>query len=388
MGRCTLQFNLTEEQQMIQQTAREFADNEIAPVAGQLQREGKYPAEIIKKLGELGFLGMIIPPEYGGTGLGNFCMVLALEEVNRACASTGVTMSVHNSLTTGPIVAWANEELKKKYLPKMATGELIGAYALSEPDSGTDAASLTCAAIKDGSDYILNGTKNFITTGKEAEVIIVMTRTDPTQKHAKGITAFIIEPGMKGFTVGKKEDKLGLRASSTVQLIFEDCRVPASQMLGEEGKGFKIAMHTLDGGRIGIATQAVGIAQASLDASVKYAEEREAFGKKLGHHQSIQWKLANMAMKIEASRHLVYNASRLKDEGKPHSKEASMAKLFASETANDAARDAVQIHGGAGYTEDFPVERYFRDAKICEIYEGTSEVQRIVISRHLLKNIF
>ena len=382
-----MQFNLTEEQKMIQQTAREFADKEIAPVAGQLQREGKYPAEIVKKLGELGFLGMIVPQEYGGTGLGNFCLVLALEEVNRACASTGVTMSVHNSLTTGPIVAWASEELKRRYLPKLATGELIGAYALSEPDSGSDAASLVCAAVKDGNDYVLNGTKNFITTGKEADVIIVMTRTDPAQK-SKGITAFIVEPGMKGFTVGKKEDKLGIRASSTVQLVFEDCRVPASQMLGEEGKGFKIAMHTLDGGRIGIATQSVGIAQACLDASVKYAEEREAFGKKLGEFQPIQWKLANMAMKIEAARHLVYNASRLKDEGKPHSKEAAMAKLFASEAANEAARDAVQIHGGAGYTEDFPVERYFRDAKICEIYEGTSEVQRIVISRHLLKNIY
>ena len=383
-----MQYILTEEQKMIQQTAREFADNEIAPAAGDLQREGKFPMEIVKKLGELGFLGMIVPPEYGGTGLGNFCMVLALEEVNRACASTGVIMSVHNSLSTGPIVAWANEELKRKYLPKMATGELIGAYALSEPDSGTDAASLTCAAIKDGNDYVLNGTKNFITTGKEADVIIVMTRTDPGTKHAKGITAFIIEPDMKGFSVGPKENKLGIRASSTVQLIFEDCRVPASQMLGEEGKGFKIAMHTLDGGRIGIATQSVGIAQAALDASVKYAEEREAFGKKLGEFQPIQWKIANMAMNIEASRHLVYNAARLKDEGKPHSKEASMAKLFASETANEAARDAVQIHGGAGYTEDFPVERYFRDAKICEIYEGTSEVQRIVISRHLLKNIY
>lgn len=382
-----MQFNLTEEQQMIQQTAREFADNEIAPVAGQLAREGKYPTEIVKKLGELGFLGMLIPQEYGGTGLGNFCLVLALEEVNRACASTGVTMSVHNSLTTGPIIHWASEELKKKYLPKMATGEMIGAYALSEPDSGSDAAALVCGAVKDGNEYVLNGTKNFITTGKEADVVIVMTRTDTSHK-SRGITAFILEPDMKGYTIGKKEDKLGIRASSTVQLIFEDLRVPASQILGEEGKGFKVAMHTLDGGRIGIATQAVGIGQACLDEAIKYAEEREAFDEKIGKFQAIQWKLADMAMNIEAARHLVYNAARLKDDGKPHSKEAAMAKLFASEAANNAAREAVQIHGGAGYLEDFPVERFFRDAKITEIYEGTSEVQRIVISRHLLKNIF
>jgi alkylation response protein AidB-like acyl-CoA dehydrogenase len=382
-----VQFNLTEEQQMIQRTAREFADSEIAPVADQLSREGKYPADIVKKLGELGFLGMLIPEEYGGTGLGNFCLVLALEEVNRACASTGVIMSVHNSLCTGPIVQWANDELKKKYLPKLATGELIGAYALSEPDAGSDRASLSCAAVKDGNDYVLNGTKNFITTGQEADVFIVMVRTNPEEKKTRGISSFILEPHMKGLTVGKKEDKLGIRASSTVQLILEDLRVPASQMLAEEGMGFKIAMHTLDGGRIGIATQGIGIAQACLDESIKYAEEREAFGRQIGHFQMIQWKLADMAMWVEAARHLVYNASRLKDEGKPHSKEASMAKLFASEICNECARQAVQIHGGAGYTEDFKVERFFRDARITEIYEGTSEIQRIVISRHLLKNL-
>jgi alkylation response protein AidB-like acyl-CoA dehydrogenase len=382
-----VQFNLTEEQQMIQRTAREFADSEIAPVADQLSREGKYPADIVKKLGELGFLGMLIPEEYGGTGLGNFCLVLALEEVNRACASTGVIMSVHNSLCTGPIVQWANDELKKKYLPKLATGELIGAYALSEPDAGSDPASLSCAAVKDGNDYVLNGTKNFITTGQEADVFIVMVRTNPEEKKTRGISSFILEPHMKGLTVGKKEDKLGIRASSTVQLILEDLRVPASQMLAEEGMGFKIAMHTLDGGRIGIATQGIGIAQACLDESIKYAEEREAFGRQIGHFQMIQWKLADMAMWVEAARHLVYNASRLKDEGKPHSKEASMAKLFASEICNECARQAVQIHGGAGYTEDFKVERFFRDARITEIYEGTSEIQRIVISRHLLKNL-
>jgi butyryl-CoA dehydrogenase len=382
-----VQFNLTEQQQMIQQTARSFADNEIAPVADQFSREGKFPADIVRRLGELGFMGMLIPEEYGGTGFGNFCLVLALEEINRACASTGVTMSVHNSLCTGPIIHWASDELKQKYLPKMATGELIGAYALSEPDAGSDPASLSCSAVKDGNEFVLNGSKNFITTGQEADVFVTMVRTDPEVKKTRGISAFILEPGMKGFEVTKKEDKLGIRASSTVQLVFEDLRVPASQMLAEEGMGFKIAMHTLDGGRIGIATQGVGIAQACLDESVKYAEEREAFGKQIGHFQMIQWKLADMAMRIEAARHLVYNASRLKDEGKPHSKEASMAKLFSSEICNECARQAVQIHGGAGYTVDFKVERFFRDARITEIYEGTSEIQRIVISRQLLKNL-
>jgi len=382
-----VQYNLTDEQKMIQQTAREFADNEIAPAADAHNREQRFPLEIVKKLGELGFLGMLIPTEYGGTALGNFSMVLALEEVNRACASTGVTMSVHNSLCSGPIVHWANEELKQKYLPRMATGELIGAYALSEPDSGSDAASLSTSAIKDGSNYVLNGTKNFITTGADADVFIVMVRTDKEHK-SRGITAFILEPDMKGFAVGRKEDKLGLRASSTTQLIFEDLRVPASQMLGEEGEGFKIAMHTLDGGRIGIASQAVGIAQACLDASVKYAQEREAFGEPIGKFQAVQWKLADMATGIEAARLMVYNAARLKDDGQRHTKEAAMAKLFASEVCNDIAREAVQVHGGAGYLEDFPVERYFRDARITEIYEGTSEIQRVVISRQLLKDLY
>jgi alkylation response protein AidB-like acyl-CoA dehydrogenase len=329
---------------------------------------------------------MIVPEQYGGTGADNLSLVLALEEINRVCASTGVTMSVQNSLVEAPILHWGSEEIKKRYLPKLATGEHLGAYALSEPGSGSDAAGLVTSAVKDGGDYVLNGTKNFITTGAEADIVLVMARTDSAHK-TRGITAFVVEKGTKGFTVGKKEDKLGLRASSTVQLVFEDARVPASQILGEIGTGFKIAMHTLDGGRIGIAAQAVGIMQACLDASVKYAGEREAFDQPIGKFQAIQFKLANMATRLEASRLLVYNAATLKDEGKPHGKEAAMAKLFASEAANDAARDAVQIHGGAGYLEDFPVERYFRDARITEIYEGTSEIQRIVIARHVLKNL-
>jgi len=381
-----VQFTLTDEQRMIQETARDFADNEIAPVADRHNRESKFPLEIVKKMGQMGFLGMSVPDEYGGTGAGNLALVVALEEINRVCASTGVTMSVQNSLVNAPLLHWGSEEIKRKFLPKLASGEHLGAYALSEPGSGSDAAGLVTSAVKDGSDYVLTGTKNFITTGAEADVVLVLARTDTSHK-TRGITAFVVETGTKGFTVGKKEDKLGLRASSTVQLLLDEVRVPASHVLGEIGSGFKIAMHTLDGGRIGIAAQAVGIAQACLDASIKYASEREAFDQPIGKFQAIQFKLANMATRLEAARLLVYNAARLKDEGKPHAKEAAMAKLFGSETANDAAREAVQIHGGAGYLEDFPVERYFRDARITEIYEGTSEIQRIVIARHVLKNL-
>ncbi len=379
-------FTLTDEQRMIQETAREFADREIAPVADRHNREGKFPLEIVKKLGKMGFLGMAVPEQYGGTAAGNLSLVMALEEINRVCASTGVTMSVQNSLVNAPLLHWGSEELKNKYLPKLATGEHLGAYALSEPGSGSDAAGLVTSAVRDGDEFVLNGTKNFITTGAEADVVLLMARTDASHK-TRGITAFIVDARTPGYAVGKKEEKLGLRASSTVQLIFEDARVPASNVLGEVGQGFKIAMHTLDGGRIGIAAQGVGIAQACLDASIKYAGEREAFDQLIGKFQAVQFKIADMAMRIEAARLLVYNAARLKDEGKPHGKEAAMAKLFASETANSAAREAVQIHGGAGYLEDFPVERYFRDARITEIYEGTSEIQRIVIARHVLKNL-
>jgi butyryl-CoA dehydrogenase len=381
-----VQYPLTEEQRLIQQTARDFADSVIAPAADQHNREGKFPREIVKELGRMGFLGMLVPEAYGGSAAGNFALVLAMEEVNRVCASTGVTMSVQSSLVTAPIVHWASEELKQRYLPGLATGELLGAYALSEPGSGSDAASLVTSAVRDGNEFVLNGTKNFITTGLEADVVIAMVRTDPAHK-TRGISAFIIEKAWKGFSVGKKEEKLGLRASSTVQLVFEDLRVPASNMLGELGGGFKIAMHTLDGGRIGIAAQAVGIAQACLDASVKYAEERVAFDQQIGKFQAVQWKIADMAMNIEAARLLVYNAARLKDDKKPHGREAAMAKLFASRIANQAAREAVQIHGGAGYLEDFPVERYMRDARITEIYEGTSEIQRLVIARSVLQNL-
>jgi len=378
-------FDLSEEERLIQQTAREYAEAEIAPVAAKHDAEGRFPKELVDGLGRLGFLGMLTPEEYGGSYAGNFCLVVALEEINRVCASTGVTMSVHNSLASSPIINFGSETTKKKYLPRMATGELLGAYALSEAGSGSDAASLQASATKDGNEYVLNGTKSWVTTGAEAGVYVVMVRTDPNER-SRGISTFVLDRGMKGLTLGKKEDKLGLRASSTVELVFEDLRVPAENRLGKEGEGFAIAMQTLDGGRIGIGTQAVGIAQGCLDASAEYAREREQFGKKISEFQAIQWKIADMATSIDAARLMVYRASRLRDRREPHTREAAMAKLFASEIANKAAREAVQIHGGAGFLKDFPVERFYRDARITEIYEGTSEIQRIVISRFLLRS--
>jgi butyryl-CoA dehydrogenase len=377
-------FDLSEEERMIQQTAREFAEAEIAPVAAENDAKAQFPRDIVKKLGELGFMGMLVPEKYGGAGMTNFCLVLALEEINRVCASTGVTMSVQNSLVCSPIIKYGTDEMKEKYLPVLASGERLGAYALSEAEAGTDAASIQARGVKDGDHFVLNGTKSWITTGADAEVYIVFVKTDPARR-AKGISAFVVDRDAKGFSVGKKEDKLGLRASSTTELIFEDCRVPARNMLGSEGEGFKIALSTLDGGRIGIGTQAVGIARACLEASVAYANQREQFGKKIGEFQAIQWKIADMATQIDAARLMVFRASRLRDQNQPHTREAAMAKLFASEVANRVARDAVQIHGGAGYLKDFAVERFYRDARITEIYEGTSEVQRIVISRAVLQ---
>jgi alkylation response protein AidB-like acyl-CoA dehydrogenase len=378
-------FDLSDEERMIQATAREFADSEIGPVADRYNREGTFPRDILRKMGELGFLGINVPEEYGGSHLGNFCVVLVLEEINRVCASTGTAASVHLSLGCYALTKYGSDAQKKKYLPRLASGESIAAYALSEPDSGSDAASLTTSARRDGNEYVLNGTKSFVSTAAESGLIVAMVRTDTSHK-SRGISAFILEPGMKGLIIGKKENKMGLRASCTNELVFEDLRVPAENMLGGEGMGFKIAMDALDGGRIGIATQAVGIAQACLDASIAYAKQREQFGAAIAEFQAVQWKLADMATGIHAARLMVYYAARLKDKGLPHSKEASMAKLFASGAANDAAKEAVQIHGGAGYTIDFPVERFFRDAKVTEIYEGTSEIQRIVISRALLRD--
>jgi alkylation response protein AidB-like acyl-CoA dehydrogenase len=378
-----MDFELSEEMRMIQETARNFADKEIAPVASELERNGTFPHELLKKAAPLGFCGMLIPEEYGGAGLGNLALSLVLIEINRACASTGVTLSVQNSLGTSPIIKYGTEEQKKKYLPRMATGELIGAYALTEPGCGSDAAALTATARKDGDHYVLNGVKSWITQGDEAGIVIVYARTSDAPK-AKGISCFIVETDTPGFVAGKKEDKLGIRASSTVEIRFEDCKVPASALLGEENKGFKIAMSTLDGGRIGIASQSIGIAEACLEASIKYSKERVQFGKPIAHFQAIQWKLAEMKTRIEASKLLTYKAAMKRDLDVDHVLDASMAKLMSSTTANFCAREAVQIHGGAGYLKDFPVERYMRDARITEIYEGTTEIQRLVIARNIL----
>jgi alkylation response protein AidB-like acyl-CoA dehydrogenase len=379
-------FTLTPEEVLIRDTAHEFAGKELAPIAGKIDREGKIPREILDKMAALGFMGMLTPEAYGGVGLTNLALCLVQLEINRACASTGVTMSVHNSLCQSPLLRYGSEEQKQRYLPRLARGEWIGAYSLTEPVSGTDAAALITTAVQDGGDYVINGTKNFVTNGGFADLFILFARTDqsPSAKQT-GITAFLIERTSKGLTVGKAEKKMGIRGSSTTSLYFDGCRVPAANVLGKVGDGLKIALSTLDGGRVGIASQACGIAMACLDASVKYAKERKQFDRPIGDFQAIQWKIAEMATDIDAARLMIYRAARMRDNDQPHTREASMAKLFASTMANKHANQAVQIHGGVGYIKDFPVERYFRDAKITEIYEGTSEVQRIVIARSLLK---
>jgi butyryl-CoA dehydrogenase len=380
-----MDFQLTEEQRMIRDAAGEFAREVLAPRAAELDRTGEFPLENFREAARRGFAGFLIPESHGGTGLGNSALALALMEINRACASTGVTISVHNSLVSGPVAHWGTEEQKRRWLPRLASGEWLGAYSLSEAPSGSDAAALRCAAVRDGDHLVIEGTKLWVTSGSHADLFVVFVRTDPSVSNAKGITAVVVERGTKGLRVSKKEDKLGLRASSTNELVFEGCRVPAANVLGKMNEGFKVALHTLDGGRIGIASQAVGIAQACLDASVKYAKERKQFGQAIAQFEPIQWKIAEMAARIEAARLLVLRAAWLKDRGEPHTFEASVAKLEASRSANWCARQAVQIHGGAGYMVDFPVERYFRDARITEIYEGTTEIQKLVIARHVLR---
>jgi alkylation response protein AidB-like acyl-CoA dehydrogenase len=381
-----MNFDLGEDERLIQQTARDFADRVLKPRAPEFDRNGHVPREMLTQMAELGFMGMLVPEEFGGSGLNNFCLALVQMEINRACASTGVTMGVHNSLLSSPVIRFGTDAQKKTYLPRLAKAELIGAYSLSEPGSGSDAGALRATAVKQDGHWVLNGTKNFVTNGGIADLFIVFARThpDPAMK-TKGISAILVERNTKGLTVGKHESKLGIRGSTTTELAFQDCKVPAANLLGGENEGFKVAMVTLDGGRIGIAAQAVGIAQACLDASLKYAKERRQFGKPIGEFQAIQWKIANMATDIDAARYLVLRAARLRDEGKPHVLEASMAKLFAADMVNRHATEAVQIHGGVGYIKEFSVERYFRDAKITEIYEGTSEIQRMVIARNLLR---
>ena len=379
-----MNYPLTEEERMIQKTARDFARKELAPVAIEANEKGMFPDEIVKKLGALGFMGITVPEEYGGVNFGSFCLALALEEVSAVCASTGVTMSVHNSLTNWAILTYGDETLRKRYLPLLASGEMLGAYAITESEAGSDVAAMRLSAVRTGSDYILNGTKIFISAGDKAGAIIVFGRTDPKDR-TRGISAFVVEPSFKGFSIGKIEKKMGLKASTTVELVFEDCRVPAGNLLGQEGIGMKIALAGLDGGRIGIAAQSIGIAQAALEEALRYSRERKQFNSRIIDFQSTRLKIADMATAIEAARLLMYRAAKLRDAGEPFSKEAAMAKLFASRTANKVVFDALQIHGGVGYTQEFLIERLYRDARVTELYEGTSEIQRLVISRAVIE---
>lgn len=380
-------WELTEEQKLIKSTAREFAEIELSPLSARIDQEKSIPESIIKKIGELGFWGVLVPEKFGGAGLDHLSLVLILEEISRACASTSVTMSVHNSLVCCAINKNGSSEQKHAYLPKLASGQIIGAYALTEPNAGSDAAAIETRAVKDGNDYILNGTKIFVTNGPAAGLMVIFARTHPDKNlRGKGISAFLVTPDMPGLKRGSPEEKMGVRGANVCEVVFEDCRVPAVQMLGEEHQGFKVALDSLNSGRIGIAIQSVGIAQAALDASLKYVRERKQFGRFLSEFQAIQGKLAEMATGIKAARLLAYQAAVLRDQGLPHHKESSMAKLFASTICNRVAKESVQIHGGVGYTKEFPVERYFRDAKVTEIYEGTSEVQRIIISRAILED--
>ena len=380
-----MNFDFTETQLMIQETARKFAKDELAPSAIERDEKEEFPYEAVKKLGELGFMGMMVPEQYGGAGLDTISYVLGMEEVSKVDASCGVIMSVNNSLVCYGFNEWGTEEQKQKYLLPLATGKKLGAFALSEPEAGSDASNQRTTADRSGEGYILNGTKNFITNGANADIVLVMATTDKS-KGPHGISTFIVEKGTPGFSIAKKEKKLGIRSSDTVSLAFQDCKVPSSNRIGDEGFGFKFAMKTLDGGRIGIAAQALGIAQASLEASISYAKQRKAFGKYIAEFQAIQFMIADMATKIDAARLLTLKSAALKDANKPFGQMSAMAKLFTSKVAVDAALDAIQIHGGYGYIKEYNVERYLRDAKITEIYEGTSEVQRIVISRGLLKD--
>jgi len=381
-----MQFEFTEEQKMIQDAARDFAQKEIGPVAAQLDEEEKFPAEIIKKLGQLGFMGMTIPTQYGGAGYDTLSYVLALVEIAKKCASTAIIMSVNNSLVCYPIFEFGTDEQKKKYLTPLAQGQKLGAFSLTEPNAGSDAGNQQTTAVLDGDSYVINGTKIFVTSGNMADVLIICAATDKS-KGAKGITAFIVEKGWNGFKVGSLEHKLGIRASSTAELVLTDLRVPKENVLGNVNDGFKIALKALDGGRIGVAAQALGIAEAAFETAVRYSKQRQQFGKAISEFQAIQWMIAEMAVNIEAARLLVYKAAIAKDTQKYFSKEAAMAKLFASELATRCASDAIQIHGGYGYTREYPVERHYRDAKITQIYEGTSEVQKMVIAATVLREI-
>ncbi|SJZ63506.1 acyl-CoA dehydrogenase [Garciella nitratireducens] len=379
-----MDFKLSKEQEMARTLFREFAENEVEPLAQEVDEEEKFPMETVKKMQKLGFMGIPIPKQYGGQGCDSLTYVLAVEELSKKCATTGVVVSAHTSLCCEPIRKNGTEEQKEKYLKPLANGEKLGAFALTEPGAGTDAAGVQTKAVLQGDHYVLNGTKIFITNGGVADIYIIFAMTDKSQ-GTKGISAFIVEKDFPGFSIGTIEKKMGIRGSSTAELIFEDCIVPKENLLGKEGKGFNIAMQTLDGGRIGIAAQALGIAQGALEKTIDYVKERKQFGRPIGKFQNTQFHLADMATKIEAARHLVYKAAIAKDTQKRFSVEAAMAKLYAAEVAMEVTTKAVQFHGGYGYIRDYDVERMMRDAKITEIYEGTSEVQRMVISGNLLK---
>ncbi|GAB3984413.1 acyl-CoA dehydrogenase family protein [Spirosoma terrae] len=379
-----LNFNLSEEHLAVKEAARSFAQDELLPGVIDRDNEAKFPTEQVKRMGELGFLGMMVSPEYGGGGMDTVSYVLAMEEISKVDASCSVIMSVNNSLVCYGLEAYGSEEQKQTYLTRLATGEIIGAFCLSEPEAGSDATSQSTTAEDKSDHYLLNGTKNWITNGNSSSVCLVIAQTDREKKH-RGINCLIVEKGLPGFVVGKKEDKMGIRASDTHSLLFTDVKIPKANRIGDDGFGFKFAMTTLNGGRIGIAAQALGIAAGAYELALNYSQERRSFGKQLFDHQAIQFKLAEMATKIEAARLLVYKAARLKDEHKDYVQAAAMAKLFASEVAMWATTEAVQIHGGYGYVKEFHVERFMRDAKITQIYEGTSEIQKLVIARELIR---
>jgi len=379
-----MNIDLTEEQKMLRDMVREFAEKEVRPIAAQLDETGQFPYELIKKCADLNLMGVSVPEKWGGGEMDTISYCIAIEEISRCCASTGVILSVNNSLVCDPLIEFGTDEQKEKWLKPLAEGKKIGCFALTEPEAGSDAARQRSSAVLDGDHYVLNGVKIFITNGEAADTTIAFMMQDKS-KGVKGITAFIVDKDTPGYSIGQKYKKLGINASGAAEILLENCRIPKDQLLGKEGEGFKIAMKTLDGGRIGIASQAVGIGQAVLDDSIKYSKEREQFGKPIGKFQAISWMLADMATEIEAARLLTYRAAFVKDQGKRYSKEAAMAKLYASEAAMKAATKGIQIFGGYGYMKEFPMERYFRDAKITEIYEGTSEIQRLVIAGNVLR---
>ena len=378
-----MQVDLTDEQRMIQQVARDFAEKEVRPIAEAIDREARFPLATVRRMGELGLMGIAVPEAWEGSGGDTVAYAVALEEVSRGCASHGAIMSVNNSLYGEPVARFGTDEQKRRFLSPFAAGKKLGCFSLTEPEAGSDATNQSTLARRDGGAYVLEGRKIFVTNGREADAVLVFAQTDRAKAH-HGISAFLVDKGTAGLTVVKTEEKLGIRASDTAELLFEGCRVPLDQRLGDEGQGFKIAMTTLDGGRIGIAAQAVGIAVAAYEAALTYARERKSFGVPIGQHQMVQWMLADMATGIEAARLLTLRAASLKDRGEAYGPQAAMAKLFASEMAMRVATDAVQTHGGYGFIKEYQVERHFRDAKITQIYEGTSQIQKLVIARHLL----